>query len=125
MYSLHDIEKKQSIRFPEKYVKLYQSNFKEINNKFQFHIKEENFKIMKFLTATEINNILEEFYDFFGYDIIPIAEMEHNDYLCLYYAKNRQIPSIIYWNYELALENSEEAILFLYNDITEFESQLS
>ena len=125
MCSLHDIEQKQNIIFPRKYVELYKSNFKEINNKLHFHTEEENFKIIKFLTAAEINNILEEFCDFFGYDIIPIAEMEYNDYLCLYYVKNRKFPSIIYWNYELALENSEEAILFLYNDITEFESQLS
>lgn len=88
------------------------------------HAGDEVFHIRKFLTATEINDVLEEFYDFFGYDIIPIAETDSDDYMCLYYKKNRECPSVIYWDYELALINSEEAIFFLYDTMYELEEEL-
>lgn len=67
---------------------------------------------------------MEEFYDFFGYDIIPIAETDDDNYICLYYKENMKKPLIIYWNYELALENPEEGILFLYDSIYEFETKM-
>lgn len=76
------------------------------------------------LTTTEINDILEELYDFFGYDIVPIAETDYDDYICLYYRENMKKPSIVYWDYELALENSEEGILFLFDSMYEFETKL-
>lgn len=82
------------------------------------------FCISKFLTTTEINDILKEFYDFFGYDIVPIAETDEDDYISLYYRENIEKPSIVYWNYELALENPEEGILFLYDSMYEFETKL-
>lgn len=124
MYRLEDIEKKQNIKFPAEYKRLYQSNFKEIDNRIEIHVGDEIFCISKFLTAIEINDILEEFYDFFGYDIVPIAETDEDDYICLYYRGNTKKPSIVYWNYELALENPEEGIFFLYNSMYEFETKL-
>lgn len=124
MYSLENIEKKQNIKFPEEYKWLYQSNFKDIDNKIEIHTRDVIFCIKKFLTATEINDILEEFYNFLGYDIIPIAETDYDDYICLYYRQNILKPSIIYWDYELALENPKEGILFLYNSIYEFKTKL-
>lgn len=123
MYSLESIEKRQNIKFPEEYKQLYQSNFKEIDNRLEIHAGDDVFCISKFLTTTEINDILEEYYDFFGYDIVPIAETD-DDYICLYYRENRKKPSIVYWNYELALENPEEGILFLYDSMYEFETKL-
>lgn len=36
MYSLESIEKKQNIKFPEEYKRLYQSNFKQIDNRKNF-----------------------------------------------------------------------------------------
>lgn len=124
MCSLESIEKKQNIKFPEEYKRLYQSNFKEIDNEMKIHVKEDVFGISKFFTATEINDILEEFFDYFGYDIVPIAETDDDDYICLYYRESMKKPSIIYWNYELALENPEEGILFLYDSMYEFETKL-
>lgn len=76
------------------------------------------------MTIIEINDILEEFYDFFGYDIVPVAETDDDNYICLYYKENMKKPSIVYWNYELALENPEEGILFLYDSIYEFETKM-
>ena len=124
MYSLESIEKKQNIKFPEEYKRLYKSNLKEIDNGIEIYVGDDVFCISKFLTSTEINDILEEFYDFFGYDIIPIAEADYDDYICLHYRENMKKPSIVYWNYELALENPEEGILFLFDSMHEFENKL-
>lgn len=124
MYSLESIEKKQNIKFPEEYKRLYQSNFKEIDNRIEIHVGDDVFCISKFLTTTEISDILKEYYDFFGYDIVPIAETDEDDYICLYYRENMKKPLIVYWNYELALENPEEGILFLYDSMYEFETKL-
>ncbi len=124
MRSLESIEKKQNIKFPEEYKRLYQSNFKEIDNGMEIHAGDDVFYISKFLTTTEINDILEEFHDFLGYDIVPIAETDYDDYICLNYRENMKKPSIVYWNYELALESLEEGILFLYDSMYEFETKL-
>ena len=124
MYSLESIEKKQNIKLPEEYKQLYQSNFNGIGNRIKIYAGEDLFYISKFLTVTEINDLLEEFYDFFGYDVVPIAETDFDDYICLRYRENRENPSIVYWNYELALENPEEGIYFLYNSMYEFESTI-
>lgn len=123
MFSLENIEKKQNIKFPEEYKRLYQSDFKEISNR-EIHIGTDVFCISKFLTTTEIDDMLEEFYDFFGYDIVPIAETDYDDYICLYYREDRGNPTIVYWNYELALVNPEEGISSLYDSMYEFENVL-
>ena len=69
-YKLYDIEKKQSIKLPERYKQLYQSNFQDISVRLTVQINEEAFNIKKFITVTEIIHALDEFYDFWGYDII-------------------------------------------------------
>lgn len=120
MFDLDIIEKKQKIKFPEEYKRLYQSDFKEFSNRLEIHVNDDVFRICKFLSAIEISDILVEFYDFWGYDIVPIAETDYEDYICLYYKENRKNPSIVYWNYELALENSTEGITFLYGSMHEF-----
>lgn len=124
MYSLEDIEKKQNIKLPEEYKQLYKSGFNEIGGRFEIHTNEEIIRINSFLTVTEINDILVEFYDLFGYDIVPIAKTEYDDYICLYYRENNPIPSIVYWSYELAVENPEEAIFYLYDNIDKFVLEL-
>ena len=120
MYTLNDIEKKQNIKYQEEYKRLYQSDFKEFNNRLKFHVNDDVFRIYKFLSVTDNNGLLDEFYDFWGYDIVPIVETDYEDYICLYYRENRGNPSIIYWNYELAIENSTEGITFLYSSLHEF-----
>lgn len=124
MHSLESIEKRQNVKLPEEYKQLYQSDFKKIKNNCKICVEDNVFCISKFLSATEINDILEEFYDFFGYDIIPIAEVDYDDYICLYYKKNKKNPAIIYWNYELALENPGEGIIVLSKCMHEFEDRL-
>lgn len=123
-YSLHDIEKKQNIILPERYKQLYQSDFRDIDGKSIVRINGEEFHIKKFLTVAEIIHALDEFYDLWGYDIVPIAEDKWDDYICLYYKNSRNVPTIVYWNYELVLENPNSAICFLYDSIETFENEL-
>lgn len=123
-HCLKDIEKKQNICLPKRYKQLYESGFSKFNGKSKLKIKEDIFYVKQFLTATEIIGVMDEFYDFWGYDIVPIAELEYGDYICLYYCECRKNPIIIYWNYELALENPNESILPLFNDIELFEIAL-
>ena len=53
MVSLVCIEKKQNIKFPEVYTKLYQSNFKGIS-KMKIQIDEDSINIRKFLNAMKL-----------------------------------------------------------------------
>lgn len=124
MFILKSIEKKQNIILPSLYKDLYQSNFKEIDGRLNICTNEEIIRISKFLNAEEMNNIIEEFYDFWSYDIIPIAETEYNDYICLFYRENLFNPSIIYWDYDLAMVSEEDAIFYLCDNIEELFSKL-
>lgn len=119
MFNLKNIEKKQNIILPSRYKNLYQSDFKEIDGRLNICINEETIRISKFLNAEEIDNILEEFYDFWSYDIIPIAETEYDDYICLFYRENSSDPSVIYWDYDLAMVCPEDAIFYLCDNIEE------
>lgn len=123
-YSLNDIEKKQNIKLPERYKQLYQSNFRDIDRKAIVRTNKEEFHIKKFLTVTEIIHALDEFYDLWGYDIVPIAEDNWEDYICLYYKNSRNVPVVVYWDCDLALENPDDAISFLYDSIETFEIEL-
>lgn len=124
MYNLEYIEKRQNIKFPEAYKQLYKTNFKEFDNRAEIYSKEENIIIRKFLTAMEINECIDEFFDYLGYDLIPIAETIDDDYICLYYRDSVQIPSIVYWVYELAVLSPQEAIFHLFNNMEEFLNKL-
>lgn len=118
MITLECIERKQNIKFPEAYIDLYQSNFKDIE-KLSIKVNGDFITIKKFLNANEINDALDEFYDDLGYDLVPIAEVEYEDFICLDFRDNKKNPSIVYWNYELALENSIEGITLLYSSLNE------
>lgn len=120
MINLEYIEKKQDIKLPKEYKQFYQTGFEEFKSGFVIHVNQDVFNIRKFLSAAEINDILDELYDFFGYDIVPIAETEYDDYICLCYKKSAKNPTIIYWDYELVLEGSKEGISILYGSMHEF-----
>lgn len=124
MANLNNIEKKQNIKLPIEYIKLYESNFSRINSNAKIQLGKNIFSIQRFLYANEIIDALDENYNFWGYDFIPIAETNYTDYICLYYKKSRDKPTIVYWNYELALEDPDDCISFLYNNIHEFLSNL-
>lgn len=103
-----------------------QIDFKEIYAGIEIRAGDDVFCINKFLTDAEIEDALKVYYDFWGYDIIPIAVTDYDDYICLYYKDDSDNPSIICWNYELALENEKEGIVFLYTEgnMSQFEIAL-
>ena len=45
--------------------------------------------------------------------------MEYEDFICSDFRVNKQNPEIVYWNYELALENPIEGITLLYSSMDE------
>ena len=98
----------------------YQSDFINFNGRREIHVNDDSFVIQKILSVDEINKLLDEFYDFWGYDIVPIAETDNEDYICLFFKENGKNPSVIYWNYELALEDSSEGITTLYDNVGDF-----
>ena len=118
MITLECIERKQNIKFPEAYIDVYQSNFNNIGN-LSIQFDGDFITIKKFLNANEINDVLDEFYDDLGYDLVPIAEVEYEDFICLDFRDNKQNPSIVYWNYELVLEDSIEGITLLYSNFNQ------
>lgn len=125
MYSLDSIEKKQNIKLPEEYKQLYNSDFNGISGNLEIYVNKEYIKICQFLRVDEIYEILEEDFDFFGYDIVPIAKTDYNDYICLYYAENVETPVIIYWDYELSTIHPKEGIFYLYNNISKFIDEIN
>ena len=86
-----------------------------MNNK----IKNEKF-FLKFLDVENILDILNDNFDLFGYDIIPFAKTEYDDYICFFYEDTRYNPKIIFFAYDLSIINKEEAIFYLYNSFNEF-----
>lgn len=119
MWDLEKIEKMQNVKFPINYKKLYESGFKDISNCSKVCLTGEEILIDAFMGVDEIVNIMEEYYDFFGYDIIPVIKTKYDDYICFNYNKDKQKPSVIFWSYELALENPNEAIFHLYDNFDE------
>lgn len=122
MCSIESVEIRQNIKFPNKYKELYLSNFKELEKCSKIYMGDEKIVITEFMNANEISSVIDEFYDYFGYEIIPIIRTEYDDYICFNY--NTPIPSVIYWNYELAVENPNEGIFHLCKNFDEFVSAL-
>ena len=120
IFDLNSFEKRHNINLPKVYKELYESDFYKISTTVNIHIQNDIFNIRRFLLPSEIDDIMDEFYDFLGHDIVPFAEIDAEEYICLYYQEIEKNPSIIYWNYELALENAVNGILFLYENIEQF-----
>lgn len=124
MCTLESIEKKQNILYPSEYKSLYKEKFVISGNRHKIYAGNDVFNINKFLIASEVCSIIDGLYDFFGYDLIPIAETDDGDYICLYYKDSRRNPSVAYWNYELAMENDDESISILYDSLSELLCEL-
>lgn len=96
MTNLNNIEKKQNIKSPTEYINLYESNFSKIHSDAKIQLGKNLFSIQRFLHVNKIINALDENYDFGGHDFIPIAETNDTDYICLYYKRSRDQPTIVY-----------------------------
>lgn len=80
MDNFDKLEKMQNIILPKEYkfLDLYKYN------KIVINIKDFSIILEEFLEIYEIIELINEFYDIMGYDIIPIAKTNFcNDYICL------------------------------------------
>lgn len=125
MCTLDSIEKKQHIIFSSDYKSLYKDEFVILEKLHLVLVNNDVFNISRFLLVSEINLLIDEFYDILGYDTIPIAEIDYEDYICLYYKDSREKPSVVYLNYELAMEGDSEAVQVLYSSFTELLCKLT
>ena len=123
MNGLKNFEKMQNVKLPEIYKDMYTSEFRKLSGRDRLCLSNEDIIISSFLDINKISEIIEEYHDLLGYNIIPFAETKYKDYICFYYNELEK-PSIIFWSYELALENPNEAIFYICNDFNEFLQKL-
>lgn len=112
------IEKGYNIKLPLLYKQEYMCNFNNVNKK--LILSEDEKFCINFLGVENILNILNDDFELFGYDIIPFARTEYDDYICFFYEKARYNPKIIFFAYELSILNKEKAIFYLYDNFSEF-----
>ena len=123
MIDLEFIEKRYNIIFPEQYKKIYSDLFKYVNKRVISKDK-ELLCIMKYLNTSEIYSLKEDLFELMGYDIVPLADMGNEDYICFNFGKI--IPSIDYWSYDLAMcsENAKDAVTLLFDSFEDFFNSL-
>ena len=125
-----DVEKILNIKFPKEYVDFI-NNMDAINSKKVILLdEEENILIKNFLSLNEdiedsIIQVYNEYRSIMLEGVIPIATTEDEDYICLYYETDREnLPKIILWSYELALDQYGEGMFPVSNSFSEFEKKL-
>lgn len=129
MDDIKKIENQFNIKFPKAYVELINSEYIEYKN-ILVVLENENIKIKKFLSieSCDKENIIDEYSEnknLMLEGIIPIAITEYDDYICLYYIDSRDVePKVIFWSYELAMEDLHEGIFEIANSFAEFTTKL-
>ena len=125
-----EIEKKLNIKFPKEYIDFI-SNIDDMNSKKVILLdEEENIVIKNFLSLDEdiedsIIQIYNEYRSIMLEGVIPIETTEDEDYICLYYETDREnIPKVILWSYELALDQYGEGMFSVSNSFSEFIEKL-
>lgn len=125
-----DIEKILNIKFPKEYIDFI-NNMDAINSKKIILLdEEENILIKNFLSLNEdiedsIIQVYNEYRSIMLEGVIPIATTEDEDYICLYYETDREnLPKVILWSYELALDQYGEGMFPVSNSFSEFEKKL-
>lgn len=126
MHNIKDVEKLLNISFPQKYVEFINSNIKGFDKtSYNLSIENEKIAIEKFLPI--VGDDSETVYSAYCENrnlmlngIIPIASAEYDDYICLYYNDKNYDPKVIFWSYELAIENVHEGIFNISNSFEEF-----
>jgi len=113
---IKDIETKLNIKFPKSYVefiKIYHGS-SPIPNIVKFDRETETLKTFLSMEPGDENFIVDVYMENRGLmpeDIIPIGLTDCIDLICLDYRKGRfSEPSVVYWNYEFALENYHESV---------------
>lgn len=125
-----DIEKRLNIKFPKEYIDFI-NNMDAINSKKIILLdEEENILIKNFLSLNEdiedsIIQVYNEYRSIMLEGVIPIATTEDEDYICLYYETDREnLPKVILWSYELALDQYGEGMFPVSNSFSEFRKKL-
>lgn len=124
------IEKRLNIKLPKEYIDFINNINKFNNKKIILLDDEEDILIKKFFTLDNkieenVFQIYNEYRNIMLEGVIPIAETEYKDYICLYYDIDREkSPKIIFWCYELALEKLGEGMFSISNSFNEFEKKL-
>ncbi|MBE0336164.1 hypothetical protein E4V51_03800 [Paenibacillus sp. 28ISP30-2] len=131
MRNTEELEKYLNIKIPESYIKWF-SDTKEYRDEHNIILKSDHGKFiikqwldMKYSGSDSIGEVYMDSREQLLDGVVPIAFTELDDYVCLFYNKGRQHePSIILWDYELALEELEEGLFHLADDFHEFTKML-
>ncbi len=121
MNILNTFEKKFNFKLPQKYKMLMLSG--EINSFKNICIltnEGEEFFILQFLTSEQICTTHKKHFFYGGCDLIPIAELEYGDFICLDFSENQDKPKVVFWNYEYTLEEEKNVTEILFNSFDEF-----
>lgn len=112
MTNIKSIENELNIVLPESLKTFLMTNpLKDTSCKLV--LKDEIIIINKFLGYEGEENISSEkrlHDDLLDYDTIPIAITEYDDLICLYYESDDKEPKVVYFSYELALEDINESL---------------
>lgn len=125
-----DIEKRLNIKFPKEYIDFINNTDAIMGKKIILLDEEENMLIKNFLCLNEdidesIIQVYNEYRSIMLEGVIPIAITEDEDYICLYYETDREnLPKVILWSYELALDQYGEGMFPISNSFSEFERKL-
>lgn len=131
MHGTEELEKYLNIKIPKSYIKWF-SETKDYRRHNSIILRSEHGEFIvkqwldiKYEGLNSIGEIYTESRDQLLEGIVPIAFTDIDDYICLFYSNGRhQEPSIILWDYELALEELEEGLFHIANDFLEFTKML-
>ncbi|MEW4220000.1 SMI1/KNR4 family protein [Rossellomorea marisflavi] len=119
------IEEILNVKFPIDYVE----NFNKLNEFTSLYLPDDKeiVKINEYcsLDNEKSENFLPNVYfrekNILVDDLIPFAVTEYDDYICFYFIKGRkQEPAIVFFSYDLAYEDREEAVFQIADNFRAF-----
>ena len=125
-----EVEKKFGIKFPIDYIDCILENHEGYPslNVFDYgKVKGAVFNHLLSFNQQEVDYLVqvrENIKDRLIDRVYPFADTPGGDYLCFDYRTNEENPPIVYWDHELAYEDSEEGLFFVTNTFTELLSKL-
>lgn len=122
MTNIKTIENELNINLPDSLKFFLMANPLK-DKRYKLVLKNENIIINKFLGYEGEESIFSEkrlHGDLLDYDTIPIAITEYDDLICLYYESDDKEPKVVYFLYELALEDINESLFDLAINFEDF-----
>lgn len=124
MESIEVLESKLNIRFPEefnRFVSTYSNQQKIVIKTLDVDTVIQDFLPIETCVENSVYEVYLENSSLMLDGIIPIATTQYDDLICLFYRDSRENePIVIYWSYELSLEEREEGIFKVANSFSEF-----